>query len=151
MPLRPPFVPRERRSLTGANPRPREDEPTVKVEHPAQAAVVPGSLFKQPPVRSEGFMAFVRAMPCCVCSAPAPSDPHHYGRHGMGQKTDDTRCVPLCRRCHDHFHDHRCFAQPGLDTTETAHLWLIERQVAILVTWCVCLEELARRGRGKLR
>lgn len=33
-------------------------------------------------------------------------DPHHdtHGR-GMGQKTDDERAIPLCRKHHDEFHD----------------------------------------------
>jgi hypothetical protein len=56
------------------------------------------------PYRSNGYLEFVRSEECCICSAPAPSDPHHIGPRGMGSKTDDTRTVPLCRRHHDEYH-----------------------------------------------
>lgn len=54
--------------------------------------------------RSPRYLAFVRDEECCICAAPPPSDPHHIGPRGMGQKTDDTRAVPLCRRHHDEYH-----------------------------------------------
>lgn len=56
------------------------------------------------PARSDAYLAYVRSKPCMFCGADAPSDPHHVGSRGMGQKTDDLRCVPLCRRCHDAYH-----------------------------------------------
>jgi hypothetical protein len=58
------------------------------------------------PARSEKYLAFIRAMPCAGCANPGPSDPHHYGSRGVGQKASDFSVVPLCRKCHDHFHDH---------------------------------------------
>ena len=57
-----------------------------------------------PPVRSEAHLAHVRGLRCCICSKPPPSDPHHFGPRGMGQKTDDRRTSPLCRACHDAWH-----------------------------------------------
>jgi len=33
------------------------------------------------------------------------AEPHHYGPRGMGQKAPDWYMVPLCRKCHQHFHD----------------------------------------------
>lgn len=40
-----------------------------------------------------------RAMPCCSCGAPPPSDPSHIKTRGAGGLDDVT--VPQCRRCHD--------------------------------------------------
>lgn len=85
-----------------------------------------------PPARSEHFLAFVREMPCCACCAPSPSDPHHYGPRGTGQKTDDFRVVPLCRRCHDVFHD--TGALPTMDANTTRYFFFM-RQVDILVAY----------------
>lgn len=87
---------------------------------------------KDPPARARNYMDWVASKPCCSCRAPAPSDPHHYGSRGMGQKTDDYRVVPLCRRCHDAFHDTRKL--PGLDVA-TTKLFLLQKQVDLLVEW----------------
>ncbi len=57
------------------------------------------------PARAAHYLAFVRQLPCCICGAPEPSDPHHVGKHAMGRKTDDYRCVPVCRNCHDQVHN----------------------------------------------
>lgn len=57
------------------------------------------------PARAPHYMAFVRQLNCCICGAPPPSEPHHFGPRGIGQKTDDYRTVPLCRRCHDQQHN----------------------------------------------
>lgn len=101
----------------------------------ARAAVAP--LLAQPkpraPARSQAFLAFVRGKPCCACSAPAPSDPHHYGRRGIGQKTDDFRTVPLCRRCHDRWHAEHV-VEGDADRRET-DLRFLRVQVGLLVEW----------------
>lgn len=121
----------------------------MRVENPAQAAVVPRSLAKDPPKRDESFLDFVRSMACCVCCAPAPSDPHHYGRHGMGQKADDRTCVPLCRKDHDDFHAHGFFKRVGLDSKEETRMFLLDRQVAILIAWADELGTRLARARGR--
>lgn len=87
------------------------------------------------PIRSENYLAFVRARPCCVCGAPGPSEAHHFGRHGMGIKCSDIRTVPLCSAlngCHDTFHQHGDFRRVGLDTSQDARLHLLETQVSLL-------------------
>lgn len=58
-------------------------------------------------LRSEAYLDFIRHKPCILCGSPPKSDPHHQGYRGLGQKTDDTRTVPLCRKCHREFHDLR--------------------------------------------
>lgn len=59
------------------------------------------------PARSPAYLAFVRQLSCAICGSLPPNDPHHVGKHGMGQKTDDYRTVPICRRCHDEAHNGR--------------------------------------------
>jgi hypothetical protein len=56
------------------------------------------------PHRSPAYLAFVREHACCACGAEGPSDAHHFGPRGLGEKTDDFRTAPLCRRCHDEWH-----------------------------------------------
>jgi hypothetical protein len=52
--------------------------------------------------RSETVLAWARRRVCAGCSAPAPSDPHHYPPCGLGGgHRDDTKVIPLCRECHD--------------------------------------------------
>lgn len=46
--------------------------------------------------------ALCRALPCCACGAPPPSDPHHVRSRGAGGLDCDT--VPLCRLCHGQIH-----------------------------------------------
>jgi len=43
-----------------------------------------------------------RSLPCCVCSADPPSDPHHVCSRGAGGV--DADCVSLCRACHSELH-----------------------------------------------
>lgn len=82
--------------------------------------------------RAPAYLAFVREQPCCWCGHRAPSDPHHFGPRGIGRKADDLHTVPLCRACHDHFHDHRAF--PGATTEATAlRIWRV--QAELMVKW----------------
>lgn len=74
--------------------------PTVRLAKEAVDAIIA----KRGPWRSPAYLNFVREMPCCLCGRPGYSDPSHHGRHGIGQKTDDARVIPLCRQDHDHFH-----------------------------------------------
>lgn len=52
--------------------------------------------------RSEAYLRFVRSKPCVFFSRSCrgPVEAHHHGKHPIGQKTDDTRCVPLCNGHH---------------------------------------------------
>jgi len=52
-------------------------------------------------IRSKRYLEFAKGLPCCKCTAPAPSDPHHVESGGMGIKGNDTSAIPLCRKCHD--------------------------------------------------
>ena len=52
--------------------------------------------------RNSKYMQFIRELPCCVCGR-MPSDPHHFkekGKGGLGLKSSDLQCIPLCRGHH---------------------------------------------------
>lgn len=57
------------------------------------------------PLRSVAYLNYVRQQSCMFCSAPPPSEAHHYGSRGVGQKADDRETVPLCHSCHTHWHN----------------------------------------------
>lgn len=70
---------------------------------------------REPRQRNEAFLKFVRAHPCCVCFAPAPSQAAHirmgsidHGKRqtGVGERPSDCWSVPLCARCH--LYDQHC-------------------------------------------
>lgn len=93
------------------------------------------SMPKQSAVRSRSYMDFVKGHACCVCQAPPPSDPHHYGpagTKGMGTKTDDLRTVPLCRSCHDEFH---AKAEVRGESGKDLALTFYREQIRLLVKW----------------
>lgn len=54
------------------------------------------------PWRSEPYLALVRKHPCVFKSSSCygPIEAHHHGKHPVGQKTDDSRAVPLCTGHH---------------------------------------------------
>jgi hypothetical protein len=55
-------------------------------------------------IRDENYLGYVRDIPCLVCAAPPPSDPHHLDSGVTGSKGDDWTCVPLCRKHHREYH-----------------------------------------------
>lgn len=63
---------------------------------------------KREPIRSEAYRRLVAAMDCAMCGHPGPSQAAHadFGK-GMGTKSDDRTCFPLCattsyhKGCHD--------------------------------------------------
>ncbi len=44
-------------------------------------------------------LEFVRALPCCMCGAPAPSEAHHV--ESRGARGSDFYAIPVCHDCHD--------------------------------------------------
>ena len=66
-------------------------------------------------IRCKPYIEWIRHIPCIVCSIRAGyfpegvlSEPHHVpelGNSAMGSKTSDYRAIPLCRTCHQEYHD----------------------------------------------
>lgn len=80
--------------------------------------------------KDKRYTEYVRSLPCCITSAPGPSDPHHsdMGHGTMGGKCSDYRQVPLAHRLHVELHQHgeRAFWQKwGIDVEQ-----VIERNQA---------------------
>lgn len=112
-----------------AAPRPsRKSAPIVR---PSIEAIL-----RSPPLRDPEYVAFVRTLPCAICSAPPPSDPSHFGSRGMSQKTDDTRLLPSCREDHDYWHKtgRVRFGGRELSRLETERA-LLAAQVDALTAW----------------
>lgn len=108
-----------------------QEVPATGVRRPKRARklVAEHTRAERGPARSERYLVWVRTHPCLLCHRPGPSDAHHYGPRGLGQKTDDYRTVPLCRGCHDAVHSSPVKGQQPL----------YRAQVDLLVRW-LCLE-----------
>lgn len=107
----------------------------------------PAALRPVPPprtmVRSEAFKRFVCTFACISCRRPHRDvDPHHEGERGIGQKTHDLLCVPLCQGpggCHGFYEDKNHF--PGR-TVEQTRRAIAEAIISLLVEWHIVLMEL---------
>jgi hypothetical protein len=84
---------------------------------------------KDSPVRSRRYLDWVRTLPCCWCGA-TPSEASHHPKSGggsVGMKTCDLRTVPLCRQCHEHFHQRGALSgMNGLQTREWVETQITE-------------------------
>jgi hypothetical protein len=56
------------------------------------------------PERSAKHLAMVRTFSCLGCGRHGPSEAHHFGKRGKGQKSSDFETVPLCTMCHREWH-----------------------------------------------
>ena len=87
----------------------------------------PVSLVPQPKPhtpRDRPYLDWLRTQPCAACSRPPPCDPSHHGRGGVGIKAPDHDAIPLCRSCHNYWHDHRrIVGRTDLDKPQTS-AWL---------------------------
>ncbi len=72
-------------------------------------AAFPGKSDRQPRVRDNAYLAFLRRCRCLNCNAPAPCDAAHirwappgsgWRYVGKAEKPNDARAIPLCRSCH---------------------------------------------------
>ena len=52
------------------------------------------------PVRSPGYLEWIRTLPCSVCRRTRGVEAAHTGPHGLGQKSSDLSAIPLCARHH---------------------------------------------------
>lgn len=102
---------------------------------------------KRADTETADYLAFVRNQTCCSCGVDGPAtkegrlDPHHFmeGYGGTALKVSDYLTVPLCRKCHDHFHDHRtlpCYAGMDYDlAVASSRAQLYRTQARLLDTW----------------
>ena len=52
------------------------------------------------PSRNPEHLAFVRALPCCICGSRRNIEAHHTGPRGLSQKSSDLSAIPLCALVH---------------------------------------------------
>ena len=73
----------------------------------------PGKLYRgSKPSRDIEYRRFIKRLPCVACLRTWWIDPAHTGPHGIGQKSCDFSCIPLCRPCHREFDANpRAFAE----------------------------------------
>lgn len=68
------------------------------------------------------YLEWCKRQKCSVfgCTAKRCDPHHHTNGRGLGQKSDDRRAFPLCRRHHDELHDFRGFFE-GMSNLERRH------------------------------
>lgn len=53
------------------------------------------------PERSPKYRAWIRTLPCAACETTRNVQAAHTGSDGgIGQKSSDYSCIPLCEECH---------------------------------------------------
>ena len=52
------------------------------------------------PVRSPGYLQWIRSLPCCVCRTTRAIEAAHTGPRGLSQKSSDLSVIPLCVKHH---------------------------------------------------
>ena len=52
------------------------------------------------PTRNLKYRAWIRTLPCLVCGTMRGVEAAHTGPNGLGQKSPDNSCIPLCRHHH---------------------------------------------------
>lgn len=109
--------------------------PASRIVHRGAA---PLSSCPRRPARRQSYLRFVRSRPCCACWAPAPSEAHHFGPHGTGQKCDDYQTVPLCGSCHREITDR--YTVPG-HTRGEAEVLFLRTALTLLIDWTLHREE----------
>ena len=88
-----PKLPRREPTQSTYTPRPRT--PAVAISDGKASLVVP--LPKDAPVRSEAYRRLVAAMPCAMCGIEGYSQAAHADEgKGLGIKSDDRTCFPMC-------------------------------------------------------
>ena len=88
-----PHLPRREATQSTYTPRPRM--PAAARDDGKARLVVQRP--KESPVRSDEYLRLVAAMPCAMCGIEGYSQAAHADEgKGMGIKSDDRTCFPLC-------------------------------------------------------
>lgn len=104
--------------------QPKASTPGVLVAAPIVVGASGRSVPKEMPVRDRAYLDWLKTQPCAACAHPHGCDPSHHGRHGVGTKPSDLGAIPLCRRCHDFWHNTgRVFGRES-ESAEATKEWL---------------------------
>lgn len=55
---------------------------------------------KKKRVEDPEYRRWIMTQPCLICGSTRCVEAAHTGPHGIGIKSDDKTCLPLCRICH---------------------------------------------------
>lgn len=68
---------------------------------------------------SRPYLTWIRQQKCCACRRKPAGEAHHTGRKGTGQRTHDSKAIPMCREHHQALEDlHNEFKGFVRDTRE---------------------------------
>jgi hypothetical protein len=56
------------------------------------------------PERNDAYLRWLRKWPCIACKRQFRIEAAHTGPHGLGTKSSDYSCIPLCHECHRQLH-----------------------------------------------
>jgi hypothetical protein len=99
--------------------------------------------------RSETYLDYVRSHECCSCSYRSPSEPHHCAPAGispgitgssMSQKANDMWTIPVCRNCHDRWHQSLTYRQLGARSVAQSDELLAQTQLELMAGWIRMLD-----------
>lgn len=95
--------------------------------------------------RSEQYRRVVASMPCIACGCGPCQAAHPNTGKGMGMKTDDRLCFPLCLRCHVAFDQGAMFSKAARRAIEPAWGTDTRRRVIANGQWPKGLKQLKER------
>ena len=126
-------APRQATQYTGANPTPRSA--ACVIADTKARLVVP--LPKAEPYRSEPYRRYVASLPCIHCGREGISQAAHSDTgKGMGIKSCDSTCIPLCadlvgrRGCHSIMGASGMLTRHQRRHVETAYVLAVQKRAA---------------------
>lgn len=120
---------------TEREPKPWAAALVASTVKPIRSAAYGGSTSGQPVekenlLRSEAYRRLVAALQCMVCGAMPCQAAHPNTGKGLGLKTDDRECFPLCPRCHARFDQGALFPKEARRELEPA--WAAQTRAVII-------------------
>lgn len=72
----------------------------------AGSVVLGGDAVSRPRLHDDGYLAFLRTKPCCLCGTTGDTEACHIriGFRALGKKPDDRFAVPMCSTHHREQH-----------------------------------------------
>jgi hypothetical protein len=89
-----------KKRIPAADPEKRIAEAKLK----RSSSLRPRSKTNKKRPRNFPYMLWIKTLPCTVCRRPG-SEACHTGPRGLGQKSPDEQCIPLCPDHHRHRRD----------------------------------------------
>jgi hypothetical protein len=98
------------------------------------------------PIRHSGYRRSHRSLPCACCNTRRGIEAAHTGPRGLGQKSSDLSCIPLC---HEH-HNHGNESYHALGPVKFSERWKLEIPALIVGLNLIGLRGLTLHSVGRL-